>query len=486
MNNSKLIRLLKTFTKLEFREFQKFVESPYFSPGRDLSGLLKVLKKYYPGFAGRNFTAEKISVQLGKNGKPAGKSLLKMQMSELYKMAEQFISLEGWKTQPGLNTYFFANLCKKKGLYDMAEARIRKEISNTHETGIDWRYYQNYHFSKVELVNLLFLKDKPIEAIENVNILSETVLHQFLSFAMRYIYNLVFFSVGHNKAMEGNLLLGFFSRQDLSELLKMLQQKNDIYSRASSVYLLFIIMQLNYMEDERYFTFKETLLKNIDLFSDYEKSFFLQTVLLRTEFGMSGRDHKKYTEESFEIIKYRLSKNLYKQYPDAPYTSVEYFNALYIAFILKEFKWMEEYTSTYLAEVPEEHRYAAGKLSEAFLKFGSGDHKGALQIISQITGLPFLLNYELKRLQLMAYYELNMTDEIFYGADAFKGYLKSNKNVSDVYMQSNIGFVKYFLLLARYKLGEVEMNFDSIIPEIEGSAVASKDWLLEKISEIIP
>lgn len=484
MQNSKLVKLLKTFTKTELREFQKFVESPYFSPGRDLSGLLKILKKYYPGFAGRNFTAEKISVQLGKNGKPAGKSLLKMQLSELYKMAERFISLEGWKTQPGLNTYFFANLCKKKGLYDMAEARIRKEILNSPETGIDWRYYQNYHFSRVELLNLLFLKDKPVEAIENLNVLSETVLHQFLSFAVRYIYNLIFFSVGHNKVMEGNLLLGFFRGQELSVLLKSLEQKNDIYSRASCVYLMFIIMQLNYSEDERYFTFKETLLKNIDLFSDYEKSFFLQTILLRTEYGMSGRDHKKYTEESFEIIKYRLSKNLYKQYPDAPYTSVEYFNPLYIAFILEDFKWMKDYAARYLPEVPEEHRYAAGKLSEAFLKFGTGDHKGALKIISLITGLPFLLNYELKRLQLMAYYELNMTDEIFYGADAFKAYLKSNKNVSDVYMQSNIGFVKYFLLLARCKLGEVDIMVENMISDIESSGVASKNWLLEKISEI--
>jgi hypothetical protein len=224
-------------------------------------------------------------------------------------------------------------------------------------------------------------------------------------------------------------------------------------------------------------------MENIEIFSTYEKCFFLQTILVKADHTMAGKDYKKYSAEAFEIINFRLAKNLHKQYPDAPYTAVEYFAALNTGFILKEVKWMHNFIDKYLHEVPEEHRYALEQLSIAFLKFGNKKYKEALHIISQTTGLPFLLNYELKRLQLMAYYELNMTDEIFYRAEAFKRYLKTNKNVSDYFMKNNRNFIKYYLQLVRYKLNETELEPKEIHGEIENSITANKSWLLDKLDE---
>jgi len=45
MDNNKLIQLLQTFTKKEWRDFSKFVESPYFNTDRQCGQLLDVLKK---------------------------------------------------------------------------------------------------------------------------------------------------------------------------------------------------------------------------------------------------------------------------------------------------------------------------------------------------------------------------------------------------------------------------------------------------------
>ena len=60
MKNSRLIKILKTFSKEEFREFEKFTASPYFSTGRNLVPFLNILKKYYPAFDSDEFTNEKI------------------------------------------------------------------------------------------------------------------------------------------------------------------------------------------------------------------------------------------------------------------------------------------------------------------------------------------------------------------------------------------------------------------------------------------
>jgi hypothetical protein len=41
MNNTKIVQVLRSFSAEEFREFEKFTASPYFSRGRDLIPLLK-------------------------------------------------------------------------------------------------------------------------------------------------------------------------------------------------------------------------------------------------------------------------------------------------------------------------------------------------------------------------------------------------------------------------------------------------------------
>jgi len=47
----KLIQLLSSFTKEEFKEFEKFILSPYFNSSRNLHPLYLALKKYYPNLS---------------------------------------------------------------------------------------------------------------------------------------------------------------------------------------------------------------------------------------------------------------------------------------------------------------------------------------------------------------------------------------------------------------------------------------------------
>jgi hypothetical protein len=63
MNNSNLISLLKTFTKSEMKEFDKFLRSPYFTEGKGLRhrviyDYFVCLREFYPEFTGKTFSKE--------------------------------------------------------------------------------------------------------------------------------------------------------------------------------------------------------------------------------------------------------------------------------------------------------------------------------------------------------------------------------------------------------------------------------------------
>jgi hypothetical protein len=481
MNNIKIVQVLKSFSPEEFRDFEKFTASPYFSRGRNLIPLLKELKKYYPEFSHKNFTRENITSHIGRRGKKASRDLLKTQMSDLYKMACDYMTLQGLKKLPGLQTFLFVNACKQKKLSALAEKPALEKIQKIKDTGIDWRHYLNYYYLKTDLINISFMRDKPLEAFEGLNSLSETTLHHFLCQVSRLVFNLTYLKKAYNKQAGDNLLLHLFNKPEWESMLEAIEQKNDMHSKASLVYLSFILMTLNHDSEEYYFRFKKNLFNNIEIFSDFEKAGFFQFLGIRIDFLMSGNEFRKYAQEAFDIINFRLSKNLHKQYISAPYTASEYFPAFYTGFTVNNIKWMEEFIQQYSGELPAEHRQAVSKLSYAFLQFAKKDYTGTLGTISIIKGLPFILNYELKRLQLMSYYEAGMISEAFYGMDAFKNYLKSNKNVAEDFMESNMNFIMFYQHILKYRLGEEDFDHAKIKKDIERSNTGNKNWLLEKI-----
>lgn len=483
MQNSKLIRVLKTFSKKEFKDFEKFAASPYFSRGRDLMPLLRELKKHYPGFHSKKLSKENLLNIIGKKNRKASESLLKLQMSGLYKMAETYLTIEGFKTRPGLSGYFFINQCRRRGLNDIGERRAAHEIQSMNNTGIDRWFYLYYLFTASEKVNLAFGKDNPRSVFPDIKNVSEMVIHQFLCSVARYIYNLMAVRIFHNENTGDNFLLKFFAGIDTGAIYKELEKNDNVICAASRVYLLSALTYINLDSEEHYYKFKEQVLRNIHVFVRPEKFFLLHSLMVKTIYFMDTKDYRKYAEEAFRIINFRLGENLYKESPSSPFTSVEYFVALKTGFMLNETKWMEDYINRHIAEVPPEHRYDTSQLSSAFLKFAQKDYEGSFKITGQTSGLPFVLNYELKCLQLMAEYELGLTSQAFYSLGAFKTYLNKNKNVSEYFRQNNLNFIKYYTLIIKYKLNEIKADLPAVKYEIECSNTGYKNWLLEKIEE---
>ncbi|MBK9404628.1 MAG: hypothetical protein IPN57_08860 [Ignavibacteria bacterium] len=61
MNKSNLIPVLKSFSKDEIKEFEKFLNSPFFGCAKFVLKFYKVLIKYYPVFNEDDIKKEKYS-----------------------------------------------------------------------------------------------------------------------------------------------------------------------------------------------------------------------------------------------------------------------------------------------------------------------------------------------------------------------------------------------------------------------------------------
>src|SRR5262245_14354555 len=96
MKNTKLVNILKTFSKEEMKEFEKFVCSPYHNTGKNCMPLIKQLQKFYPEFESDVLTYENLYKKLYP-GKKFNKQVMWNLTSAAEKMADEFIIHERLK-----------------------------------------------------------------------------------------------------------------------------------------------------------------------------------------------------------------------------------------------------------------------------------------------------------------------------------------------------------------------------------------------------
>ena len=93
MKNSKLVNVLRTFSKSEMKEFEKLVSSPFFNRGRNYMPFLNQLKKFCPKYDDDKLTPEYIYSKI-YHGKKFNKQIIWNATSSLLKMAEEFLVLK--------------------------------------------------------------------------------------------------------------------------------------------------------------------------------------------------------------------------------------------------------------------------------------------------------------------------------------------------------------------------------------------------------
>jgi hypothetical protein len=488
MNNSKLIKVLKTLKKSEFKQFGKLVHSPFFSKGRNVIPLFDILKKFYPNFDSEEFNRDNILEELSRNGYKATYQQLKTQMSEMYKLVEQFLIIQEGMSETGLSAYFFAKNCDKRGLYEIGESKILSSIKIIEKNGIDQRYYRNYFYGKSEMIVSYSIRNKLLKVIPVYDHLSEILLHQFLCYISRYVFAIVVLRRGFNTGNTDNLLFNFLNNTNIEKLLKELGRRKDIYSNASRAYLLLILIFLKFRNSGKdyYFRLKKELFKNILIFSSFDKYFFSHAIYIWAEDMIRGANYIEFAKEVFGIINFRLKNNLYKGPPGTltPFTLDTFCSFFYIGFILKEKHWLKNFRKKYLSEVMPEQKKNSAVWTNIFIDFLEGNYIKCLDGINHLINVVLPFMFPVKRLQLMTLYELGHITEAFYAIDAFKSFLRQNKKISEEFMESNTNFIKLYSKLLKHKHGEKELNLKKTMAEVKNSAADNQEWIIEKINEL--
>ena len=484
MRDTKLIEILKVFSPKEWKDFEKFVASPYFPRGRDVSGLHALLKKYYPDFNSDKLDIEKVFASLFPKENFNEKKLTNI-ASDLTKMAEQFLDHECIASDSIMFNETLARVYKNKNndrLYFKALTALDKKIpENNFASDVCFNVEEKYLLLTEEYYIGIHKFDKvmPIRVKR-----TELAALSFLVNFLRKQRDRLVLKSGYNFDLNSPLIESVYESIDFDEMLKLMKEKKSEWYWLVEIYYYAFKSMLNLEDKSLYEKFQKAFYENIDKLSRKEQYFifndFIAWLVARNDkLGIVSK------EEEFEVFKKMLEHNAYSS-SEKEYLSVMLYRTIMImALNICKYEWFENFIKEYTPKLKPEYRDNMETFAKANMYFENGKFEEALERISKIPYDVFIYKLDIKNLMLKIYYELDLYEPAFSLINAFRNFLSTTDEFSDNFKAQHLNFLNFFNKLLKMKAGNNFEDAGFIIKEMQDkNYFASKSWLIKKADNL--
>lgn len=477
MIKSKLISLLETFSKQEFRNLGDFVNSPYFNKEKVLMELYNILKKHYPDFSPEGFTREIIYESLFP-GKKFNDAILRNTFSKFLKLAGKFLSVYHFGRNKFHSRLFLLEELKarkQEGLFvkqwSEAESSLEEDPIKNEEYFLNKYTLENLYneFRKITKNYMVFTDKDEADSYEYL-------LNSFLTSILKINATIInsnknFFGENHS----------FILLDEVESYLKKNPRR-----LSSNVYLKYYYCSIKLFqtdEDKYFFELRDLISRNMDSFSISDKKNIL-TTLTNYCYYRINRGELKFVDEQFSLYKLNIEKKIYKG--DRGFLShILFMNVVTTGLDAGEAEWVEEFIQRYCEELKDEHKNNMFNFSFALLHLKKKNYDKAIVSASKIVSDDLSYKHQLKSFYLKIYYELNEDQPFYSHIDSYKHFVKNDKLLSKdsrEYIMNYIYFSKKLFELKNLP-GKDEFEIQKLKEEITNhSAIINKLWLLKKIN----
>jgi len=472
MYKSKPVQLLKSFSSHDMKDFDKFINSPFFNRNEVLIKLFSLLKKEYPDFEGSGVEREKIYFKLF-NSKDFEESKLRYAFSDLSKLLEKYImnrELEKDKVKQNLLLLEFYRTNDIEKYFSQVFDDTQKILEQS--PAKDSEYFFGKYLLEQALFNYSSVKrDKSLDQI--LQDVTDNLDCYYLSKKLKFVCEMF---------TRQNFLNSEYKTRLLPEIMDYIRSNDFSAFPAIRVYYTAL---LTLMEEEREEHFKE-LLELIETHASQFSTEDLRDLYLMGQNYCTkkiNQGNEKYLREYFSLTNVLLNKELI--YEDGYIIPSTFKNIVTVGLRLEEFEWTENFIYTYKEKLAPKYRENAFIYNLAWLHFFKGEYKKTLRLLSNVEYMDVYYILDSKILLLKTYYELEEVDAFFSLIDSFYVYLRRNDLISNYQKTICLNFVKFVKKLMRVKLGDRKAATKLIEEVKETKHVASISWLLKKAEEYV-
>ncbi len=477
MESSKLIQLLKSLDKKEFKELEYFIKNPFHNKDKDAIKIFIELKRIYPKLEGFKIKKERIAKIIYGGYDEKNLKRLKYPISCLTKCVESFILWKTVEAEQSDRDFLLLKTYKSRGL-------------------------DNFFFNKANALKRRFLKESKTSPIE--------FLLQYQLYSIIYRHPQLWKMSGKMETTlsEKNKFLDLFIiSSKLTEALIRLNRKDIVVQGEDEIlflqnaiqevesnegfsnYPLFVIylffikyLPLEIPFDKKAFLeVKELIFQNR---ANFDKNEAVNTFVLLLQYLLIVHEKgiEDLVEEYFEVYEFGIKNKIL--YENGYIMHFAFYNTVQAACVLKKFEWVKQFIeeqSPYLAPM---HKENICLVSLAYLSCSKGNYDEALIYLRDVI---YKKNYYydiiIKTLTIRCFYEKKDSELLYNFTDTFSAYISRHKEMSNRMKNRISNFIRFVLLLEknRFSRKESRKKLKEKLSQVDN--IYFRTWLLEKTLE---
>jgi hypothetical protein len=192
-----------------------------------------------------------------------------------------------------------------------------------------------------------------------------------------------------------------------------------------------------------------------------------------------------FSSEEFSIIKEQIAdKRFTKDYM----TPFFYMNAVKSSLTLNNPEWTIMFINKFRGYLKPNENDGYYHLAMGYYCFQLGEYRRSLEHTSKVKGSNIFLKLDIKFLESMNYYKLELTETLFYELDSYNHLIRNDRKLTAERKSTFLNFIKYLGKLARIKEGfqnnktasSVSRLYEYEITLNKIPGIAGKEWLLSE------
>lgn len=480
MEKSKLIEILKTFSKEEMKSFKEFVNSPFFNRNKSVIKLYEIVRKSSPDFCSVSIRKENIYKKLFP-GKVYNDIVMRILISDLLKLSEEFLAYSRYKNNLLTGKKFLLEELTERNLDRLHGKHIKQAEEILGKSGIsNHNYFLEFYNLENLSIDFMISRDKQNLTAPNVLRQGEYLILFSLIGILNIAHELHTQQDVLNISFEANPVEAYLKCINLDEFMDYLKKNNHRYYSAAAIYFYMYKAYKDIENDENYFMLRKLIEENLKRFGR-EEQFNLLIILESICVTKLASGKHEFYEHLMNIYEFMTDENLLK-HNEKNYIQTNLFrNIFYTALVLKRYQWAEKFIEKYITSVYPEQKENLLYYSQALLNFEKKRYGESLENISKVSLKFFPFKFDVKVLTLKIYYELAYYEPALSLIDSFVHFLSNNRSIHASDKERFGNFLKYFKLLMKLREGFKDMHSDLLVKEIsQKTNVISKNWLIEK------
>lgn len=482
MNKSKLIRLLKTFSPEECRQFRKFAASPYFNEGRNLLPLINAVLEFYPAFDEPGFTKELV-FQMAYPGKKLSTTAFDKQLSRAAALADKFLMQQGAENDTNHLLAVHAKELSRRNLNDLFEKKIKEaEDSIAKNSPYDVYYFEVIRdLEVIKTDNLLANRDSYRSGEKFFTRGDYNLLDMITKFILS-IEDIVLVSYELNMDSGRSFAVRALEHIDLDGIVRMLKKSGSRYSGLLDLRQLELTALMK-PGRESYMKYRNSVMENLN---DMEWSAKFNTFIIMASICIISREHdpKFFNDELYMLNRMKVDENSYA-FREELHTYLPLYISLLSSFIgRQDTAYIDKLADKFGSRIDPKYRESFISYTHMCRSFMEKNFERAMEFHSGISYDHNLIRINAKLMLIQIYYELRHTEELLSLVDSTRKYFAALNNYSSAKRDSILRFLKIVKKLAKSRAAgtvpaaetETELNTESDIH--------FRSWLQEKLSVI--